>query len=394
MTCPKNASVIAILWDNFGPMHADRCDAVAEALGAQRPVIGIELFGRSDVYAWEPDAGTRFRKVTLLRDRNWNDASIWSIIWRTLLLCRREKVAHLFLCHYEHPPIFWTAMIARAMGIRVYAMGCSKFDDKERVLWREVLKSLYYLPYRGGIGSGQRSRDYLRFLGLRKARVSAEYNTLSISRIRRLAGLPPAPGGLPHADRHFTIVARFVPKKNLVFALRAYAAYRELSSAPRPLHLCGSGPQETQLRALVDELGLKNVVEFRGFLQSDGIARVLGSSLALLLPSLEEQFGNVVIEALAMGLPVILSDNCGARDRLIRSGVNGFVVEPDSIEGWAYFMDILCRDLDKWRQMAIASLERAPMGDAAKFAEAVIELTGSRSAKAAARGSVADFKHV
>lgn len=374
MALSNEASVIAILWDNFGPMHADRCDAVAEASGSKRPVIGIELFGRSDVYAWEPDVGTRFRKVTLFRDRNWNDASGWSIVRRTLALCRREKVRHLFLCHYEHPPIFWTAMLARAMGIRVYAMGCSKFDDKERVLWRELFKSFYYLPYRGGIGSGLRSRDYLRFLGLRKERIFAEYNTLSIDRIRRLAGLQPAPWGVPHAERHFTIVARFVPKKNLVFALHAYAAYRDMSPAPRPLHLCGSGPQEQELRALAEELGLGQSVEFRGFLQSDGIARVLGASLALLLPSVEEQFGNVVIEALAMGLPVILSDNCGARDRLIRSGVNGFVAEPDSIEGWAYFMDILSRDEDKWRQMAAASLERAPMADTRQFAAAAMSL--------------------
>lgn len=370
----KSASVISILWDNFGPMHADRCDAVAEALGPEQAVIGIELFGRSDVYAWEPDAGTRFRKVTIYRDRNWGNASSWGIVWRTLLLCRRERVAHLFLCHYEHPPIFWIAIIARIMGIRPYAMGCSKFDDKERILWRELLKSIYYLPYHGAIGSGERSRDYLRFLGIHKNRIFTEYNTVSIDRIRRLAELVPAPEGLPHAERHFTIVARFVPKKNLAFALRAYAAYRRLSASPRPLHLCGSGPQEKELRMLVDELGLGGSVEFRGFLQSDGIARVLGTSLALLLPSTEEQFGNVVIEAQAMGLPVILSDNCGARDRLIRSGVNGFVVEPDSVEGWAYFMDILSRDEHKWRQMAAASLERAPMGDTKQFAAATRSL--------------------
>lgn len=362
--------VLAFLWDNFGPLHADRCDAVAEAVAPGSTVVGIELFGKSDVYGWDADSGTRFRKITLLPDHVWAGAPKWSIITRTVALLRREKVTHLYLCHYDQLPILVVAIVARLLGIRVFAMGCSKFDDKERVLWREVLKSLYFLPYQGGIASGLRSVDYLRFLGPRRDRLVTEYNTASLARIREAAEVAPAPGGIGHAERHFTIVARFVPKKNLVFALKAYALYRAATASPRPLHLCGSGPLEPELRALVAELGLGDVVVFHGFLQFDGIARVLGTSLALLLPSTEEQFGNVVIEAQAMGLPVLLSDNCGARDRLVRSGVNGFVIEPDNLEGWAYFMDRVASDAEHWRRMAEAALTFAPRGDTARFAEA------------------------
>ena len=50
-----------------------------------------------------------------------------------------------------------------------------------------------------------------------------------------------------------------------------------------------------------------------GNLPSDAIGAQLARSLALLLPSREEQFGLVVVEAQAMGLPVVLSINCGAR---------------------------------------------------------------------------------
>jgi glycosyltransferase involved in cell wall biosynthesis len=214
----------------------------------------------------------------------------------------------------------------------------------------------------------------MRFLGLSSDRVVSEYNTLSIDRIREAAGGPPAPGGAPFADRHLTIVARLVPKKNLSTALEAYALYASTTHDPRPLHLCGSGPLEYTLRSQAEALGIADRVIFRGFLQSNDIARVLGQSLALLLPSVEEQFGNVVIEAQAMGLPVILSDNCGARDKLVRSGRNGFVVEPDNPEGMAYFMSLLSEDETTWARFAIASAASAPQGDAARFAEAVAKL--------------------
>ena len=65
---------------------------------------------------------------------------------------------------------------------------------------------------------------------------------------------------------------------------------------------------------------------------------MLRKSLALILPSTEEQFGFVVLEALALGIPVIVSENVGARDLHVRTGVNGFIFEPDNEKGLAFFM--------------------------------------------------------
>jgi len=257
-------------------------------------------------------------------------------------------------------------------------MGCSKFDDYERRLMREVVKSIFFFPYIGGISSGKRARDYMRFLGIPAARVRTEYNTLSIDRIRRMAGVLPAPDGVPFEERHFIIVARFVPKKNLAMALDAYSQYAKIAQEKlKPLHLCGAGPMEAELRAKVAELGLTDQVVFRGFLQTDDIARALGHSLALLLPSIEEQFGNVVIEAQAMGLPVIVSDNCGARDALVRSGVNGFIVEPDNPVGLSFFMSTIAGDRELWVRMCSEARASAHLGDVCAFAKGVSDLVAT-----------------
>ncbi|MCI0736747.1 MAG: glycosyltransferase [Beijerinckiaceae bacterium] len=201
------------------------------------------------------------------------------------------------------------------------------------------------------------------------------YNALSTDRIRRLAGVAKAPGGPPFESRHFTVVARMVPKKNLSMMIEAYAIYRAQSPKPRDLHLCGSGPLEPRLRSETAALGLKEFVIFRGVLQIDDVCQTLGTTLALLLPSTQEQFGNVVIEALAMGLPVIVSENCGARDLLVRNGVNGFVVEPDNPAGLAYFMGLLDTDESLWRRMSLATQRFADLGDASQFAKSVLALS-------------------
>jgi glycosyltransferase involved in cell wall biosynthesis len=95
----------------------------------------------------------------------------------------------------------------------------------------------------------------------------------------------------------------------------------------------------------------------------------------LLLLSTEEQFGLVIPEALSMGVPVIASNNCGACDELVRSGINGFVVEPDNPRGIAYFMDLLGSDSRLWGEMALAAAEKATLADSDRFAEACAKLT-------------------
>jgi L-malate glycosyltransferase len=372
---------LVFVWDNFGPLHADRCNAVAKKFQGTHQVIGLELAGRSKVYDWIPEKGTHFKKITLITGRSFEDIPFAKRFGKTLDACLRVGRDSLyFLCHYQDPAIFLLASTLRAMGRSVYTMGCSKFDDYPRKLKREVVKSFMYLPYKGAIASGVRSCDYMRFMGLPPDKIQSAYNSVSLERIRQLAGVPIAPEGVPFRERHFTIVARFVAKKNISTALKAVKLYAEQVATPRHLHLFGSGPLEAELRHQVREHGTENLVHFRGFLQTGEISRAYGQSLALLLPSIEEQFGNVIPEAQAMGLPVILSDNCGGRDLLVRSGVNGFVIEPDNASGMAFFMRLLSEDEDLWRKMCLETRVFAERADSARFAEAVEALiTPARS---------------
>ena len=365
---------IVFVWDNFGPGHVDRCEAVAAHLGPAAAVVGIELASQSHTYAWTPPSATGFAKTTLFPGRSIEGVPLYQRAWRLVRACLAQGPAAFFFCHYEDPAVLIAASLMRLRRRPVYVMDCSKFDDYPRILWRELVKYLYHLPYRGGITSGLRSRDYKRFLGVPDAGLVTNYNVISVERVRRMAAALPAPAGTPHAERHFTVVARFVPKKNLGMALTAYADYARSGGSPVRLHLCGSGPLEAELRAEVDALQIAHLVTFHGFLQTEAVCRLLATTLALLLPSIEEQFGNVVIEAQAMGVPVILSDNCGARDQLIRTGVNGFVVEPDNPAGMALFMRMLATDRSLWTTMATAAERYVVHGDTADFAKAVARL--------------------
>ena len=366
---------LVFFWDNFGPLHNDRCEAVARKFSGICQVVGLELGGKSNVYGWEQTNIQKFIKHTLVQGKSIDQIGWMTKFTKTLRAClSMGRDTHCFMCHFDDSAVLAVSTILRLLGRRVYVMGCSKFDDMERNRLKEVAKSVFYAPYNGAVGSGTRSRDYMRFMGVRASHVKTPYNAVSLRRIRDLAGAPPAPGGMSFCDRHFTIVARLVPKKNISMGLKAMALYARSTVNPRLLHIYGNGPLESELRQEARNEDIEHLVRFHGFLQSDQICKAYGSSLALLLPSIEEQFGNVVPESLAMGLPIILSDRCGARDSLVRNGVNGFVIESDNPDGTAFFMRLLSEDEQLWRRMCLASQNFSEQADSERFAEAVESL--------------------
>ncbi len=365
--------VLAFVWEKFGPYHMDRCESCAQHFGTDVEIVGIEVASHGgDTYQWEPTGrGERFRKVTLFPGMSRKDVSPWRHYCAVLSACLRSGARHVFICGFEQAPIFFAALCLRALGRKVIVMQDSKFDDKPRRLLKEWIKAMAYAPYHAAAVGSPRSRDYLAFLGMPHSRIFVGYDTVSVDRLRRLAESPPAPDGLSHAERHFTVIARFVAQKNLRLVLDAYALYRsQHPGQPRELHLCGSGVLEEELRDRVLRQRLQGIV-FRGSLPEQGIAKTLASSLALILPSVEEPFGLVVNEALALAVPVIVSENCGARDLLVRQSINGYVIEPDNAEGLARLMAELDMNRETWSRLSRGAVQFQGAADTRTFARTV-----------------------
>jgi glycosyltransferase involved in cell wall biosynthesis len=368
-------SKIIFIWANFGPYHIDRLEAAAKYM-PNNNVTGIEIAAGSTTYEWaRPKLPKNADWITLFPNQVCESVSPLRTLIALIAASRKVRAKHVFLCNYDRPAIFLFALWLWLTGRRCYNMFESKFDDKRRNIWHEAIKQIAQLPYRGCLVGGARIGDYARFISGRSLAIAYGYDTISVDRIRRLAGSPAAPAGVAYSDRHFTVVARFVAVKNLPMALDAYAQYRILAGQnARELHLCGSGQLEAELRSKARTLGVDHFVKFRGFLQEEGIAQALANSLALILPSTTEPWGLVVNEALAMGLPILCSDNVGARDLLVRTGVNGFVFEPDNAEGLARLMYRLATDQVEWERLAQKSASLAGLGDAKNFADGVRRL--------------------
>lgn len=363
---------IGFAWTQFGPYHADRLAALAQRFEGRADLLAVEVADASHTYAWPPvgELGGVPRR-TLFPGRRVEDIGAARTLFGLFAALRRCDYVFLGIGYGELPGALLPWLL-RLCGVKTVLMFDSKHDDSPRRLPLETLKRVLVWPHRAAIVGGRRHIAYARSLGFRKRPVLPGYDGVSLDRIRTEAGPSRSDRDTPFARRPFVFVGRFVDKKNVIRLIEAYGLYREAAGpAARRLTLVGSGALEGAMRQRVDQLGIADMVDFLGFLDSPGVSRALDASLALILPSTCEQWGLVVNEALALRLPVIVSQFVGARDLLVRQPRNGLVVDAYSVAEIAAAMAFVAADRERWENMRRAADALAWRGDCGRLVDAV-----------------------
>ncbi|HTA16198.1 MAG TPA: glycosyltransferase, partial [bacterium] len=140
--------------------------------------------------------------------------------------------------------------------------------------------------------------------------------------------------------------------------LEAYVLYRKrCGGEPWSLVMLGDGPGRARLEKMVDGLALRNFVGMPGFKQYNDLPVYYGLANALALPSTSEQWGLVVNEAMAAGLPVLVSRPCGCSEDLVKDGENGFLLDPLDTDQMAAVLARTSQAKKKLTGMGAKSLE-------------------------------------
>ncbi|MES2699605.1 MAG: glycosyltransferase family 4 protein [Pseudomonadota bacterium] len=352
-------SKIAIYFRMFSPYILARLNAASRVAD----VVGIEGSRRSSNYAWEPrTGGEAFERLTLFEDRAVElvpNADVMAEIGRVLDRVQPEVVVVGGWSHIEA-----LAMIrwARVNERHVIIMSESTAVDFKRTAFREHFKRRLVRLADAAIVGGQPQRRYITQLGLDAERVFIGYDAVDNTYFAAAGhDARMTPGlrqllQLPHA--YFVASGRFIAKKNFDGLIRAYADYlRSASDNAWDLVLVGDGPLRTELEGLVSSLNLQGRVHFPGFLQYDEFPAILGLAGAFVHVSLSEQWGLVVNEAMASGLPVIVSRQCGCAEDLVEDGVNGWAVDACSThEIAARLADMVTADRAAMSEAALARI--------------------------------------
>jgi|HubBroStandDraft_1064217.scaffolds.fasta_scaffold06476_5 1,2-diacylglycerol 3-alpha-glucosyltransferase len=346
----KSAKSVAFLLQRVGPYHHARLRALAA--DPSLSVCAIEFRTADPVYPWDPvddTAGYVRHKASGPRQ-----------------LCRALEDAApdvVVAAGYSDTEIHRAAAWALRTGVPLVVCSDSNYDDEPRTWAKEALKRLTLAAFEAALVAGSRAHEYMGMLGLNGNRRFRPWDVVDNAHFQRGAeAARRAPRetrtrlGLP--ENYFICAARFVPKKNLGRLVEAYTLYVSAAGESAwSLVLSGSGPLEAELRARVAAEGMASRVHFPGFLQYEDLPACYGLAGALVLPSESDQWGLVVNEAMAAGLPVVVSSRCGCAPDLVRVGENGFIFEPDQT---AVLADLLGRiaGMSAERRLAMGARSR------------------------------------
>jgi teichuronic acid biosynthesis glycosyltransferase TuaC len=165
-------------------------------------------------------------------------------------------------------------------------------------------------------------------------RTQVVYNGVDPDRFSPVHGLPAAPLLLS--------IGNLIRTKGHELVLRAMAALRHRYPDLR-CEIVGGGPDESRLQGLARDLGLGNSVAFLGRCSRAQTADALRRCTLFVLPSSYEGLGCVYLEAMASGKPAIGCRGQGIEE-VVRSGENGWLVDPGSLEQIVQAVSELLRD--------------------------------------------------
>ncbi len=315
---------VVVVFHHIGPYHHARLNAAADRLS----VTGIEWSAKG-YDAWGAAATpARYHKVSLFPEatnHSPGNAELRCAFWSALEQMNPDVVA---VNGWNNFGSLVAANCCVRRGIPMVVMSESARQDEPRTLWKESIKRRIVGLYSAALVGGQRHVEYLVELGMPRERVFTGYDVVDNDYFGRRTAEIRNKRGLP--ENYFLASARFIEKKNLSTLIEAYAEYRRRSEiaakVPWDLVVLGDGPLRETLNSQLSTLNLNEHVHLPGFKPYDELPVYYALANAFVHASTTEQWGLVVNEAIASGLPVIVSERCGCVPELVQS--NGFTFDP------------------------------------------------------------------
>jgi glycosyltransferase involved in cell wall biosynthesis len=330
---------VAVVFHHIGPYHHARLNAATDRLS----VTGIEWSAKGHDAWGAPDSASRYQKISIFpeaTDDHPQKSDLRRAFWSALEQTNPDVVA---VNGWNNFGSLIAARCCVRRRIPMVVMSESSRQDEPRTWWKEAIKRRIVGLYSAALVGGQRHVEYLAELGMPRERVFTGYDVVDnhyfrqkaeevrgqSSEVRQKYALP---------ENYFLASARFIEKKNLSTLIEAYAEYRDRlkgtgvtdpgynSGVLWDLVVLGDGPLKADLCRLISDLRLKEHVHLPGFKPYDELPVYYALANAFVHASTTEQWGLVVNEAIASGLPVIVSNRCGCAAELVNG--NGFTFDP------------------------------------------------------------------
>jgi glycosyltransferase involved in cell wall biosynthesis len=128
----------------------------------------------------------------------------------------------------------------------------------------------------------------------------------------------------------FIFVGQLIPSKGIMKLLNAWVSLPEQIQKNIALVIIGDGPQKEEIIYFIQNNKMSNII-LLGHISYEELVNYYNTADVLIFPTLQDVFGMVVMEAMACGLPVLVSQYAGAKE-LVKHDENGYIFDSENIE--------------------------------------------------------------
>jgi glycosyltransferase involved in cell wall biosynthesis len=292
-------------------------------------LFGIELARSEKEYPWKTKLDEiPFPIYSAINDIPLETVKFTDLSRKLISLLNQTNPDAIAIAGYARPAMLVALLWCLYQRKTAILLSETTENDEPRSWWKEKIKKLIITSYQAALVGGNPHKRYLIKLGMPTDAIFLGYDVVGneVFYPDQIKSLPS-----PLNKPFFLAINRFVHKKNLPFLLSAYADYRKLAGDQSwDLVLCGDGELRVQLEQQITNQAIQDYVHLPGFLQQQELLPYFAHASCFIHASIQEQWGLVVNEAMAAGLPVLVSNRCGCYEDLIIEGVNGFGFDPEN----------------------------------------------------------------
>lgn len=303
---------VLLVWDRMGDYHRARWAAL-QKVKPDINVYGADL-GLSDaLYRWKNTEQNPF--YFQLSSKPPDQIDLGRII-RFVRLLSSHKIGTICISGYGKFEYLIFILYGKLSKRRVILFAESWYRSGFIV---DKLKSIFlHATCHGFLVSGRRAFEHFtKCLKISAEKIYVGYSVVDNEHFRN--------SGTVTFHKRILCVARFAPEKNLQLLINAFTE-SQLSKINWELCIVGGGPLKPTLEALIGNNANVKLLDWKSYQE---LPLIYHSADIFILPSIFEPWGLVVNEAMAAGLPVILSDAVGCTPDLLLNGQNGWLFSPD-----------------------------------------------------------------
>jgi glycosyltransferase involved in cell wall biosynthesis len=348
----------------FGPYHCARIEPTRSAFAAaDLELVPLCIFPASRQYRWSHPLDQSVIRLDLEGDAR--DQLSWSSLTRLYSVLTRLSPDLVFVNGWSARDALLCHAWCLLNGVARVLVCDSQADDRLRGAIKEWTKSRLAGGCDAAFAAGQSSSRYLQSLGVPASAITLGCDVVD----NRHFGIAGRLRG--EARYRLLTVSRLIPEKNLLASARAFTEFCRSrgSSSEWRWTIVGYGPEKERLQAVAEKSrGRIIVAGFRGY---EELPSVYASHDVYWQPSLSEPWGLVVNEAMASGMPVLVSRQCGCARDLVTADT-GWIFDASSRRTLVAGLEAAARDREKWGAMGSAAAALISDWDLDRFARGAL----------------------